>query len=194
MRRRPETVLVRHGETEWSVALRHTGRTDVPLDEEGRRQARALRGLLEDRHYELVLVSPLERALETCRLAGYGDRAQPDDRLLEWDYGEYEGKTTEEIRAEAPGWTVWVAGAPGGETPADVGRRTDAVIADLRAVSGDALVFAHGHLLRVLAARWTGLEPADGARLALSTGAVSVLGYEREQAVIGRWNRQPEPA
>lgn len=191
---RPEVVLVRHGQTEWSVALRHTGRTDVPLDDEGRRQARALAVLLAGRRFERVLVSPLRRAVETCELAGYGDVAVLDERVVEFDYGDYEGLTTEDIRARVPGWTVWDAGAPGGETLEDVAARADAVIADLRAAPGDSAVFAHGHFLRMLAARWIGLEPGGGALLALSTGSVSALGYERERPVVQRWNRQPESA
>jgi broad specificity phosphatase PhoE len=184
-------VLVRHGETEWSVTLRHTGRTDVPLDDEGRRQARALRGLLAGRTFARVLVSPLQRAVETCGLAGYGDVAQVDDRVVEIDYGDYEGRTTEDIRADAPGWSVWDTGAPGGESLDGVAARADAVIAELRAAHGDAAVFAHGHFLRLLAARWIGLGPEGGALLALSTGSVSTLGYERERPVIQQWNRQP---
>lgn len=190
MKSPPEVALVRHGATEWSASMRHTGRTDVPLDDDGRRQAEALRGLLAGREFELVLVSPLERAVESCRLAGYEEAARVDDRLVEWDYGDYEGRTTEDIREQAPGWTVWEAGAPGGERVGDVGRRADAVIDELRA-AGDCALFGHGHFLRVMAARWIGLEPYDGARLALSTGSVSTLGYERERPVILRWNQQP---
>jgi broad specificity phosphatase PhoE len=188
-RRRPEVVLVRHGETEWSRAGKHTGRTDVPLTEAGVRDAAALGSALAARRFELVLTSPLSRASETCRLAGLGDVAVPSDDLLEWDYGAYEGRTTAEIRAERPGWSLWRHGVPGGETAEQVGERADRVVAKLRASDGDAAVFAHGHLLRVLAARWLGLDPAEGRLLALDTASLSVLGYERETAVIRLWNR-----
>jgi broad specificity phosphatase PhoE len=183
-----EVVFVRHGETEWSRDGRHTGRTDVPLTDEGRRQAEALAEALRGRELALVLTSPLARALETCRLAGLGDRAKVRDELQEWDYGAYDGRTTAEIRAEQPGWTLWRDSAPGGETAGDVGRRADRVLAELRAAAGDAAVFGHGHMLRVLAARWIGLEPEQGALLALDTATLSVLGYERERAVLRRWN------
>jgi broad specificity phosphatase PhoE len=186
--RPPEIVLVRHGETEWSRAGKHTGRTDVPLTEEGREQATVLGEALGDRAFMLVLTSPLSRAAETCRLAGLGDLAQERDDLQEWDYGAYEGRTTPEIREERPGWTLWRDGVPGGETATDVGARADRVIAELRDASGDVSVFAHGHLLRVLTARWLGLEPADGRLFALDTATLSVLGYERETQVVRLWN------
>lgn len=183
-----EVVLVRHGETEWSRTGRHTGRTDVPLTERGREQARAVGAALQTRSFALVLTSPLERAAETCRLAGYGDVAERRDELMEWDYGAYEGRTTLDIREERPGWTLWRDGAPEGEKAADVGARVDRVIDELRALAGDALLFAHGHVLRVAAARWLGLRPAAGALLALDTATISILGYERETAVIRSWN------
>jgi broad specificity phosphatase PhoE len=186
--RPPEVVLVRHGETEWSRDGRHTGSTDVPLTEAGREQARALGEALRGRAFALVLTSPLARAAETCRLAGLGDVAQVRDDLREWDYGAYEGRTTAEIREARPGWTLWRDGAPGGETAADVGVRADRVLAELRTVDGDSAVFAHGHLLRVLAARWLGLEPADGGRFALDTATLSALGWERERTVLRLWN------
>ena len=181
-----EIVLVRHGETEWSRDGRHTGRTDLPLTENGRRQAELLRGALAEWGFTQVLSSPLQRALETCRLAGLGDSAQTTDDLREWDYGEYEGITTAQIRESRPDWYLWRDGCPGGEQAADVGRRVDRVIASLG--EGDVALFAHGHVLRVLAARWTGLEPEAGALLALGTGTLSVLGYERETRVVTRWN------
>ena len=184
-----EVVLVRHGETEWSRTGKHTGRTDIPLTERGREQARAVGAALESRRFERVLTSPLERAAETCRLAGFGDVAEPRDELMEWDYGDYEGRKTVDIREERPGWTLWQDGVPGGETAEDVGARVDRVIAGLRSLDGDAVVFAHGHLLRVLAARWLGLEPAAGQLFALDPATVSVLGYERETAVLRSWNR-----
>jgi broad specificity phosphatase PhoE len=189
--RPPEIVLVRHGETEWSRAGRHTGRTDIPLTDEGREQAFALGTLLRGRHFTLVLTSPLSRAVETCGRAGLGDVAQERADLMEWDYGAYEGRTTAGIREERPGWTLWRDGVPTGETAAEVGGRADRVIAELRAAGGDAAVFAHGHVLRVLAARWLGLEPEGGRFFALDTATISVLGYERETAVVRLWNRSP---
>lgn len=189
-----EVVLVRHGETEWTVTRQHTGRTDIPLNEEGERQARLVGEALRDRRFGLVLTSPLRRARETCELAGFGDAAGLRDDLMEWDYGEYDGRTTADIRAERPGWTLWTDGAPGGETAADVGGRADRVIKELRAAEADALVFGHGHQLRVLAARWLGLDPQQGRLFYLSTGTVSILGYERETAVIKRWNEPLEAA
>jgi broad specificity phosphatase PhoE len=187
----PELVLVRHGETEWSRTLKHTGRTDVPLTEEGRRQAALLRQSLAGRRFERVLSSPLGRAVETCRLAGLGERAERTEALLEWDYGEYDGVTTDEIRKGRPDWLLWRDGCPGGETAADVGARVDPLIAELRTSAGDAALFAHGHVLRVLAARWLRLGPEAGALLALSTATLSVLGWEREIAVLRRWNVTP---
>jgi broad specificity phosphatase PhoE len=183
-----EIVLARHGETEWSRDRRHTGRTDIPLTETGRDEARALRDALAGRSFERVLSSPLERALETCRLAGLGERAELSDDLVEWDYGDYEGITTAAIREERPGWYLWRDGCPGGETAAGVGRRVDRVIAALDGLEGDAAVFAHGHVLRVLAARWLGLGPEAGALLKLDTATLSVLGYERETRAVARWN------
>lgn len=189
-----EIVLVRHGETEWTVTRQHTGRTDIPLNEEGERQARLVGNALRSRSFGLVLTSPLRRARETCELAGFGEVAQNREELAEWDYGEYDGRTTAEIREERPGWSIWRDGGPAGETPAEVGRRADRVITELRAAEVDALVFGHGHQLRVLAARWLGLDPADGRLFMLSTGSISILGYERETAVIKRWNEPLEQA
>jgi broad specificity phosphatase PhoE len=183
-----EVLLVRHGQTEWSRDGRHTGRTDVPLTAEGRRQAEALREPLSKHAFERVLTSPLSRASETCRLAGLGERAERRDELLEWDYGEYEGRTTADIRTERAGWLLWRDGCPGGEQAAEVGARVDRVVTELRRLDGEAAVFAHGHLLRVLTARWVGLGPEAGALLALDTGTLCVLGWEREQEVIRVWN------
>jgi broad specificity phosphatase PhoE len=183
-----EIVLARHGETEWSRDGRHTGRTDIPLTENGRTQARQLGEALAEWSFGRVLSSPLERALDTCRLAGLGDSAQKTDDLLEWDYGEYEGITTPEIRERRPDWYLWRDGCPGGEQPEDVGRRADRVIAQVADADADVALFAHGHILRVVAARWLGLGPEGGALLALSTATISVLGYERETRVIRRWN------
>jgi broad specificity phosphatase PhoE len=186
-----EIVLVRHGETEWSRAGKHTGRTDVPLTEQGRREAEAVGAVLRERRFDLVLTSPLARAAETCRLAGLGDVAEPRDELREWDYGAYEGRKTADIRKERRGWTLWRDGVPDGETAAEVGARVDRVIDELRASDGDAVIFSHGHLLRVLAARWLGLEPAAGRLFALDSGTISILGYEREAPVIRVWNDRP---
>jgi probable phosphoglycerate mutase len=184
-----EVVLVRHGETEWSRAGKHTGRTDVPLTEQGRRQAEAVGAALGDREFALVLTSPLGRALETCRLAGFGDLAQPRDELMEWDYGAYEGRTTSEIREERPGWTLWQDGVREGETIEQVGQRVDRVLEQIRSLEGDALLFAHGHVLRVLTARWLELEPDAGRLFALDPATLSILGYERETPVIQLWNQ-----
>jgi broad specificity phosphatase PhoE len=183
-----EIVLARHGETEWSRDRRHTGRTDIPLTENGRRQAAILGEALAGRSFARVLSSPLSRALDTCREAGLGDRAELTGDLCEWDYGEYEGITTAEIRAGRPGWNLWRDGCPGGETAANVGRRADRVIDSLAGLEADAAVFAHGHVLRVLTARWLGLGPEQGALFKLDTGTLSVLGYERETRAITRWN------
>jgi broad specificity phosphatase PhoE len=183
-----EAVLVRHAETEWSLSGRHTGRTDIPLTEHGRDVARALRGRLSAWHFDLVLVSPSVRAWETCELCRLGAGAQARPDLLEWDYGEYEGLTTVEIHAQRPDWVLWRDGCPGGESPADVGARADRVVAEIAASGGGVAVFSHGHMLRVLGARWIALGPENGRRLALSTGAISVLGHERDTPVIARWN------
>jgi len=185
-----EVVLVRHGETEWSKALRHTGRTDIPLTEEGCRQAECVGEALRGRSFALVLTSPLQRAAETCRVAGFGDVAQARDDLMEWDYGHYEGQRTAEIWKEAPGWTVFRDGAPNGETAEQVGARADRVIEEVRAADGDVLLFAHGHLLRVLTARWLGLDGRDGRLFALDPATLSTLGYERETSVLRLWNRE----
>jgi probable phosphoglycerate mutase len=182
---------IRHGETEWSASGRHTGRTDVPLSEVGERQARALGALLAGRRFALVLTSPLARARETCRLAGYGDVAVPTPDLCEWDYGEYEGRRTAEIREHEPGWTIWTHGPQRGESVEDVGRRADRVIERAAAAGGDVALFAHAHVLRILAARWLGLAPDAGRLLALDTAATNVLGFERETRVIRRWNQTP---
>lgn len=187
-----EVVLVRHGETEWSRAGRHTGRTDIPLSEQGREDAGRLRTVLGLRTSALVLTSPLSRATETCRLSGLGEEAQAREELMEWDYGAYEGRTTTEIRREVPGWTVWTGDVAGGESAQEVGARVDRVIGEIRGAEGDVTIFAHGHLIRVLTARWLGLPPQEGRLFALDTATVSVLGYERETPVIKSWN-QPVP-
>lgn len=156
--------LLRHGETAWTILGRHTGRTDVPLTPRGERQAAALGHRITGQRFALILTSPLLRASETCRLAGYGSVAEVEPDLQEWDYGAYEGRTTAEIRAEQPEWSIWRTGAPGGETPGDVGLRADRVIARAQKAGGGVALFAHGHLLRILAARWIGLPPARAAR------------------------------
>ena len=184
-----EIVVVRHGETAWSTAGKHTGRTDVPLTEQGRARARHVGTELAGRDFELVLCSPLRRARETCELAGFGDVAVICNDLHEWDYGEYEGLTTPEIRERRPDWNLWRDGCPDGETPSQVGGRADRVLARLREAGGDRAAFAHGHILRVLTARWLRMEVAAGARFALGAGGVSVLGYERETEVVVHWNR-----
>jgi len=181
-------VLVRHGETAWSRSGRHTGRSDIPLDPEGEAQARRLRDRLRGWSFAEVLFSPLQRARSTCEIAGLAASARPDPDLQEWDYGAYEGRTADEIRADRPGWVIWRDGVIGGETVADVGRRADSVIARVRAVDGDVALFAHGHLLRILAARWCRLPVLTGESLALSPAAVSVLGYEREAPCVWLWN------
>ena len=183
-----ELVLVRHAETEWSRDGRHTGRTDLPLTPAGRDVARALSERLRAWRFRVVLVSPSTRARETCELCGLAGEAQVRPDLLEWDYGEYEGLTTEQIRAVRPDWLLWRDGCPGGESPAQVGARADRVLGELAASEGNAAVFSHGHMLRVLGARWIALGPQNGGRLGLSTAAISVLGFERETQVIARWN------
>ena len=183
-----QLVLVRHGETEWSRDGRHTGRTDLPLTDEGLREAGRVRELLSGFRFQRVLSSPLSRALETCRLAGLGDQVEVRDELREWDYGSYEGKTTAEIHESDPGWLLWRDGCPSGERPADVGARADRLLAELAHQHGDVAVFGHGHMLRVLTARWLELPPAEGARFALATGTLSVLGWEHDWHTINTWN------
>jgi broad specificity phosphatase PhoE len=180
--------IVRHGQTEWSANGRHTGRTDLPLTEAGREQAEHLPALLGGDTYSLVLVSPLRRARETCELAGYGDVAEVTDDLHEWDYGDYEGLTTPQIREQNPDWDLWRDGCPGGESPAEIGARVDRVLERFQGIDGNGLAFAHGHVLRVLTARWLQMEVAAGARFALAAAGLSVLGHERETEVIERWN------
>jgi broad specificity phosphatase PhoE len=180
--------LVRHGETEWSRSGQHTSRTDLPLTATGVAQAEALATRLATMQFAAVFTSPRQRARETCRIVGLDRDAIVTDDLAEWDYGEYEGRTTDDIRADEPGWTIWTAQIRGGETLEDVGRRVERVIAAALAVEGDVALFGHGHCLRILAARWMGLPPAAGALLELSTATLSRLGWEREQRVIEYWN------
>jgi probable phosphoglycerate mutase len=188
-----ELWLVRHGETEWSLDGRHTSWTEIPLTEHGRKRAEELRDYLDDVKFAAVLVSPRQRAQETCRIAGFGDVAVVDNGLQEWNYGESEGKTTAEMRKKyGPEWSVWNSEIVGSESVEQVGERADGVIA--RAVSaagevGKVALFAHAHILRILAARWIGLPSGSGRLFALGTGSVSVLGYERETRVVVKWNR-----
>jgi broad specificity phosphatase PhoE len=183
-----EVWLLRHAETEWSRTGKHTGRTDIPLTDHGREVARALGDRLAGQDFALVLCSPLSRARETAQLAGLECSGLRDD-LVEWDYGDYEGLTTPEIRETRPDWWLWRDGCPGGEMPADVGARTDRVIAEVGAVEGTVALVAHGHVLRVLGARWVEQPPAFGARLFLATGTLSVLGFERDTRVLRTWNQ-----
>jgi broad specificity phosphatase PhoE len=186
--KRGEVWIVRHGETEWSKSGKHTGRTDIPLSEAGRAITTKLRPVLANHRFARVFSSPLVRARTTCELAGLGAAMELRDDLMEWDYGAYEGRTTPEIRADSPSWSLWTDGAPGGESPMQVGARADRVIGELRSIEGDVAVFAHGHLLRVLAARWIGLEPAAGRLFVLGTATISRMGYERDQAAFVTWN------
>jgi probable phosphoglycerate mutase len=183
-----EVYLIRHGETEWSLNGRHTGTTDIPLTENGRRLAKLLAAALAKKKFALVLTSPLRRARETCELAGFGARAEIDRDLMEWNYGAYEGLTPEEIHAQAPGWMIFTDGCPGGESPAQVGARADRLVARVRSVEGDVALFAHGHLFRTLAVRWLGLPAAAGSHFLLDTATLNVLSYYRDVPAIKRWN------
>jgi broad specificity phosphatase PhoE len=180
-------VLLRHGATAWSISGQHTGRTDIPLEPEGREQAKAAGQLLKGREFALILASPLRRAWDTCVLAGF--EAQPEPDLMEWDYGAYDGLTSAEIVVDRPEWTIWTGGVEGGERAADVGRRVDRVIERAREADGDTLCVAHGHVLRVLTARWLGLPPVGGRLFGLDPGAICVLGWEHGTPVVLLWNR-----
>jgi broad specificity phosphatase PhoE len=186
----PVIYLARHGETAWSLSGQHTGLTDLPLTERGERNARALGERLKGLAFAKVFTSPLQRAVRTCDLAGFGGAAEVDRDLLEWNYGQYEGRLTAEIHAERPDWQLFRDGCPGGESPDQVGARADRVVGRVRAVEGDVLLFSSGHFLRVLAACWLGLEPAAGRFFLLSTASLSALGYEhdRSQPVIRLWD------
>jgi len=180
--------LIRHGETEWSLSGAHTGRTDLPLTPKGEEKAAAIRAKLDGRQFALVLVSPMQRARRTCEIAGYGEQAQVDSHLLEWNYGDYEGKTTADIRRERPDWSLFHDGVPNGESIGQVSTRAEKVIERAVNAGGDVALFAHGHILRILAARWLGLPAEDAQMFALSTASVSVLGHEHEARVISCWN------
>jgi len=180
--------LIRHGETEWSLSGAHTGRTDIPLTKAGEEKAIGLRDKLAGQHFELVLTSPLQRARRTCELAGFGAQAQVEPNLVEWNYGDYEGRTTPDIRKERPGWYLFRDGVPGGETVEQVGVRAQCVIDRAINAGGDAVLFGHGHILRVLAACWLGLPPEEGKRLVLGTAGIATLGFEHGTRVIERWN------
>jgi broad specificity phosphatase PhoE len=183
-----EIWLIRHGETEWTLSGAHTGRTDIPLTANGERHAAEIGRYLGGRPFALVLTSPLQRARETCRLAGYGGAAQLDPDLCEWNYGAYEGRTSAQIQETVPGWNIWTSPVPQGETIAQVAVRASRVIDRASQAGGDVALFAHGHLLRILTACWLGLAPDAGRLFALTTASVSVLGYERDTRVISRWN------
>jgi probable phosphoglycerate mutase len=187
----PVIYVARHGETAWSLSGQHTGLTDLPLTERGERNARRLGERLKGLSFAKVFTSPLQRAARTCELAGFGAAAEIDRDLLEWNYGEYEGRRTAEILAERPGWQLFRDGCPGGESPDQIGARADRVVSRLRAVQGDVLLFSSGHFLRVLAARWLGLEPGAGRYFLLSTASLGTLAYEhnnRSEPVIRLWN------
>lgn len=184
----PLLYVVRHGATEWSRSGQHTGRTDLPLLPEGEEQARATGALLANIDFSLVLCSPMQRARRTCELAGLLDRAVTDNDLQEWDYGDYEGVTTPTIRETVPGWTVWSGICPSGETIEQVSNRADRVIERVRNESGNVIVFAHGHILRVLTARWCELDPVEGQRFILDPATLSILGWERETPAVRQWN------
>lgn len=185
--------LIRHGETEWSLSGQHTGVTDIPLTENGRKVARLLAPVLARESFTLVLTSPLARARETCELGGLSDRAQIEDDLIEWNYGEYEGLTPKQIHARAPEWMLFSDGCPGGETPEQVGARIDRVITRVRAVEGHIALFAHGHIFRVFAARWLGLPATAGCHFLLDTATLSVLSYYRGIPAVKRWNAPLAP-
>jgi probable phosphoglycerate mutase len=187
----PEIHLVRHGQTEWSLSGKHTGRSDIPLTQAGEDAARGLAERMRGLTFPIVWSSPSQRAFNTCTLAGFGDGCVKKDDLAEWDYGAYEGLTTKQILIERPGWQLFRHGCPGGEMAADAGARADRIIGEIREIGGAVLIFSSAHFLRVLAARWLGLPPEDGKRFVLDTASISVLGYEhdRTEPVMRRWNQ-----
>jgi broad specificity phosphatase PhoE len=184
--------LIRHGETEWSLSGAHTSRTDIPLTARGEERAAKIRDYLAHRKFNLVLTSPLQRARETCRVAGYGEVAQVEENLREWDYGIYEGRTTADIRKEQPEWSIWDTSIPNGEPVEQVAARTQKVIDRALAAGGQVALFAHAHVLRILTATWLALPPRAGSLFALGTGSVSTLSFERETRVLSTWNRSFE--
>lgn len=186
----PRIYLARHGETQWSKSHQHTGLTDIPLTERGENNARRLGESLQDAHFAVVFSSPLKRAWRTCELSGFGAHARADNDLVEWNYGDYEGKTTDEIQQQHPGWDVFRDGCPGGESVGQVSERADRVVSRLRNAEGDVLLFSHGHFLRVFAARWLKLDSVAGRCFYLSTAALSVVGFEHgvDDPVIRLWN------
>jgi len=183
-----QIYVIRHGETEWSLSGQHTGVTDIPLTENGRDLAKLLHPVLSNESFALVLTSPLRRAKETCKLSGLGDQAEVDSNLMEWNYGDYEGLTPNEIHKKTPGWLLFTDGAPGGEAPEQVGERADHVIKRIRAVKGNVALFAHGHIFRVLVARWIDLPSEDGRKFLLGTGTLNILSYYRGVPAIKTWN------
>lgn len=186
---RPHAIwLIRHGETAWTASRQHTGRTDIPLSALGEEHARAVHAYLAGRTFALVLTSPLVRARKTCELAGYGEVAQTEPDLMEWDYGEVEGVTTDDFRRTHPGWEIWKDGPPGGETADQVGVRADRVIARCATVAGEVAVFGHAHQLRIFAARWLEMPAVNGRHFLMNTASVSVLGWERDTRAIASWN------
>lgn len=187
-----ELWLIRHGETEWSQSGAHTSRTDIPLTERGRERAAAMRDYLQKLDFALVLTSPLQRAQETCRIAGWANVAQVDADLREWDYGEYEGRTTAEIRRDMPGWSIWQSSPKNGESLSQVAARAQKIIDRALAAGGRVALFSHAHFLRILGASWIGLAPHAGSLFALGTGSISTLGFERETRVMQTWNRSFE--
>jgi probable phosphoglycerate mutase len=188
-----EVHVVRHGETAWSLSGQHTGVTDIPLTENGRAVARRLQPILAKSSFALVLTSPLSRARQTCELAGFGDRAVVERDLVEWNYGEYEGLTPKQIHARRPGWMIFRDGCPGGETPEEVGARADRVIARVRATRGDVALFAHGHVFRILVARWIGLPATSGQHFLLDTATLNILGHYRDIPAVKVWNAPIAP-
>ena len=187
-----ELWLIRHGETEWSMSGAHTSRTDIPLTGHGKERAREIHNYLQGKSFSLVLSSPRQRAYETCRIAGYADVAQIDENLREWDYGDYEGRTTADIRKDQPGWSIWKSAPQGGEALPEVAARAQKIIARALDAGGRVALFSHAHFLRILAATWIGLPPEAGRLFTLGTGSVSTLGFERETRVIQSWNRSFE--
>lgn len=187
----PEIWLMRHGETEWSLSGQHTGRTDIPLTENGREQARSLQPVLARQAFDLVLCSPLTRAQDTCKLAGLGAQMELEPRLMEWDYGIYDGRKTQDIRQEIPNWSVWDSPMPGGEDVAAIQQRAASLIERLLTAEGRIALFAHAHILRVLAGCWIGNDARLGAHLVLGTASISKLGFERDYQTITQWNQMP---